>query len=319
MLSRLGLTRQRVTQLVPLLFGITVITFLLIRIIPGDPAQQILGNRYTPEAGAQLNRSLGLDAPIWRQYLAFLRSAVTGDFGYSYFYKTSVGAIVGARLGPTMALVAVAGVFTVALSVPVGVVSALRRGGVFDHVARIVSTVGFALPGFLLGIVLILVFGVKLNTAPIGGWGTGVAGHLFHLVLPAVTLAVPFSTVLIRSLRASTIAVLAADHVTTARLKGIGPVALLWRHVLRNSVISVVVVFGINLAFLLGGTVVVENVFSIPGLGSLLVSSVSTRDYPVVQAVALLFAVFVVVVNLFTDMAHAALDPRLAVSRRVST
>lgn len=319
MLQRLGLTRQRVTQLVPLLFGITVLTFLLIRIIPGDPAQQILGNRYTPESGAALNRSLGLDEPIWLQYLHFLQSAATGDLGYSYSFKASVGSVIERRLLPTFALVAVAAVFTAALSVPVGVTAALRRGGVFDQVSRVLSTVGFALPGFLLGIVLILVFGVRLNTAPIGGWGHGFADHLFHLVLPGVTLAVPFSTVLIRSLRASTIAVLQADHVTTARLKGIGPVALLWRHVLRNSIVSVVVVFGINLAFLLGGTVVVENVFSIPGLGSLLVSSVSTRDYPMVQAVALLFAVFVVVVNLLTDVAHAALDPRLTLNRRVAT
>lgn len=319
MFARLGLTRQRITGLIPLLFGITVITFLIIRLVPGDPAQQILGNRYTPQAGAELNRSLGLDAPIWQQYLDFLRSAVTGNLGYSYFYKTSVGSLVGARLVPTLALVGVAAVFTAALSVPVGVISALRRGGVFDQTARVVATIGFALPSFLLGIILILIFGVKLNTAPIGGWGTGFGDHLFHLVLPGVTLAIPFSTVLIRSLRASTITVLESDHVTTARLKGIGPVALLARHVVRNSVISVVVVFGINLAFLLGGTVVVENVFSIPGLGSLLVSSVSTRDYPVVQAVALLFAFFVVAVNLLTDVVHAALDPRLAASRRLAT
>lgn len=316
-MQRLGLTWQRLAQLVPLLIGITVVTFLLIRIVPGDPAQQILGNRYTPAQALVLNRSLGLDRSIWVQYLDFCRSALDGSFGYSYYYKTSVGSVVGARLGPTMLLLAVAGVFTVALAVPVGVVAALRRGGVFDQVTRVVFTVGFALPGFLLGILLILVFGVELNTAPIGGWGGTFPSHLFHLVLPGVTLAIPFSTVLVRSLRASTIAVLEADFVTTARLKGIGPGAVLVRHVLRNSIVSVIVVFGVNLAFLVGGTVIVENVFSLPGLGSLLVASVSTRDYPVVQAVALLFAVFVLAVNLLTEVVHAALDPRLARAGRV--
>lgn len=316
-MQRLGLSWQRLTQLVPLLIGITIVTFLLIRIVPGDPATQILGNRYTPAQAADLDHSLGLDKSIWVQYLEFCRSALNGSFGYSYYYKTSVGSVLGARIGPTMLLLAVSGLFTIALAVPVGVIAALRRGGIFDQVTRVLFTVGFALPGFLLGIILILIFGVKLNTAPIGGWGNGFASHLFHLVLPGVTLAIPFSTVLVRSLRASTITVLEADFVTTARLKGISPGAVLVRHILRNSIVSVVVVFGVNLAFLVGGTVIVENVFSLPGLGSLLVNSVSTRDYPVVQAVALLFAVFVLAVNLLTDIVHAALDPRLARAGRV--
>ena len=316
-MTRIGLSWQRIAQLVPLLIGITIVTFLLIRLVPGDPAQQILGDHYTPQQAAVLDRSLGLDKSIWGQYIAFVRSAFTGSFGYSYYYKTSVGSVVGQRVGPTMLLLAVSGTFTIVLAVPIGVLSAIRRGGLFDQITRVVFTVGYALPGFLLGILLILLFGVKLNTAPIGGWGNGFGSHLFHLVLPGITLAIPFSTVLVRSLRASTINVLEADFVTTARLKGISPAAVLVKHVLRNSIVSVIVVFGVNLAFLVGGTVIVENVFSLPGLGSLLVSSVSTRDYPVVQAVALLFAVFVVGVNLLTDVVHAALDPRLARSGRV--
>ncbi|MGI3782189.1 MAG: ABC transporter permease, partial [Janthinobacterium lividum] len=173
-------------------------------------------------------------------------------------------------------------------------------------------TVGYALPAFLVGVVLILVFGLKLGWMPIGGYGTGFADHLHHLVLPAVTLAIPFSTVLVRSLRASTIGVLDSDFITIARLKGISASTVVLRHVLRNAIAPVAVVFGINLAFLVGGTVVVENVFSIPGLGSLLVGAVSTRDYPVVQAVALVLAVFVLLVNVLTDVVHSLLDPRLA-------
>ena len=172
--------------------------------------------------------------------------------------------------------------------------------------------VGFALPGFLLGVLLILYLGVKVPVFPIQGYGSGFAGHVTHLVLPAVTLAVPFSTVLIRSLRATVIEVTSSDYVTTVRLKGVSGFTVLRRHILPNSLLPLIVVFGVNLAFLVGGTVIVENVLLIPGLGSLLVNSVSSRDFPVVQALTLVFAVFILVVNLATDWAHVSLDPRLS-------
>ncbi|PKW26594.1 ABC transporter permease [Phycicoccus duodecadis] len=310
--SSVNLRWSRVANLVPVLFGITLVSFLLLRLVPGDPAQQILGNRYTPEAAAGIRRTLGLDRPLLEQYWMFLKGAMTGSFGESYQYHRPVGELLLDRTGASLMLVGLTAVFCAALSIPLGIWAAVRRGGLVDQATRVLFTLGFALPAFLVGIVLILVFGLTLGWAPIGGYGTGVASHLGHLVLPALTLAIPFSTVLVRSLRSSTITVLEADFVTIARLKGISESRILLRHVLRNAIGPVAVVFGINLAFLVGGTVVVENVFSIPGLGSLLVGAVSTRDYPVVQAVALVLAVFVVLVNLLTDVVHGLLDPRLA-------
>ena len=313
-MGRVGLRWSRLANLVPVLFGITVVSFVLIRLVPGDPASQILGNRYTPEAAQEIRESLGLNRSILSQYVMFVRSAATGSFGDSYQYHRPVGELLAARVGPSLLLVVLTAVLCAAISIPLGLLAAVRRGGVVDQVTRVFFTVGYALPAFLVGVVLILVFGLKLDLMPIGGYGTGLGDHLYHLVLPAVTLAVPFSTVLVRSLRASTINVLGSDFVTIARLKGISGGTVMARHVLRNAIAPVAVVFGVNLAFLVGGTVVVENVFSIPGLGSLLVGAVSTRDYPVVQAVALVLAVFVLAVNVLTDVVHRVLDPRLAVA-----
>lgn len=313
-MGRVGLSWSRLANLVPVLFGITVVSFVLIRLVPGDPASQILGNRYTPEAAQQIRDSLGLNRSIASQYWIFLRSAATGSFGESYQYHRPVGELLVDRMGPSLLLVVLTALLCALISVPLGLLAAVRQGGVLDQVTRVFFTVGYALPAFLVGVVLILVFGLELDLLPIGGYGTGFADHLYHLVLPAVTLAVPFSTVLVRSLRSSTINVLGSDFVTIARLKGISGGTVMARHVLRNAIAPVAVVFGINLAFLVGGTVVVENVFSIPGLGSLLVGAVSTRDYPVVQAVALVLAVFVLAVNLLTDVVHSLLDPRLSVA-----
>jgi peptide/nickel transport system permease protein len=303
---------RRFMQLIPILFGITVVSFVLIRIVPGDPATQILGNHYTPAAAAKVNHDLGLDRSIVAQYWIYLKSIFTGDFGHSYFYNESVGQLIDARWLPTMFLVVAAGILTVAIAIPVGLMSGLHQGKLVDQGARVFFLIGYALPSFLLGVLLILAFAVKLPVFPISGFGTGFVQHVEHVFLPAVTLAVPFSTVLIRSLRSRVIENLGSDYVTTARLKGIAWSTVVRRHILPNSLLPLIVVFGVNLAFLVGGTVVIENVFSLPGLGSLLVSSVSTRDFPVVQALSLVFAVLVLLVNLVTDVVHVAFDPRLA-------
>jgi peptide/nickel transport system permease protein len=303
---------RRITQLIPILFGITVVSFVLIRIVPGDPATQILGNHYTPAAAAKINHDLGLDRSIFAQYLIYLKSIFTGDLGHSYFYNQSVGELISVRWLPTAYLVIAAGLLTVAIAIPVGLLSGLHQGRLVDQGARVFFLIGYALPSFLLGVLLILAFAVKVPIFPISGFGTGFVQHVEHVFLPAVTLAVPFSTVLIRSLRSRVIENVGSDYVTTARLKGIPWSTVVRRHILPNSILPLIVVFGVNLAFLVGGTVVIENVFSLPGLGSLLVSSVSTRDFPVVQALSLVFAVLVLLVNLVTDLVHVAFDPRLA-------
>jgi peptide/nickel transport system permease protein len=303
---------KRIVQLIPILFGITVVSFILIRLVPGDPAQQLLGDHYTPQAAAAVDHQLGLDRSLPSQYWLFLTRALHGDFGTSYFYHDAVSHQLAVSIPPTIFLIVFAGILTSAIAIPLGTLSGLRQGGVIDQAARVFFLVGFALPGFLLGVLLILYLGVKVPVFPIQGYGNGFAGHLSHLFLPAITLAIPFSTVLIRSLRATVIEVTASDYITTARLKGVSGLTVLRRHILPNSLLPLIVVFGVNLAFLVGGTVIVENVFSIPGLGSLLVGSVSSRDFPVVQALTLVFAVFILAVNLLTDLAHVSLDPRLS-------
>lgn len=311
-MTLLRMAGQRVLQLIPILFGITIVAFALLRLVPGDPAFQILGSTYTPERGAGVRESLGLDLPLWQQYWNFLRSAVTGDFGESYVNQQTVGSLIGQSIGATLFLIVMAAIFTAVLSIPLGLLSGLRRGGLFDQGTRVFLLVGYGLPSFLLGIVFLLVLGVKIPLFPISGYGDGFTDHLYHLFLPAVTMAIPFSTVLVRSLRSSVIEIASSDYVTMARLKGISRSRVATHHVLHNGLISVVTVFGVNLAFLVGGTVVVEKVFAIPGIGTLLVDSTNQRDFPTVQALTLLFAVFVVAVNLLTDVVHVALDPRLA-------
>jgi peptide/nickel transport system permease protein len=302
---------ERILQLIPVLFGITIIVFFLLRLIPGDPALQILGEHYTPKAAAEIRHSLGLDKPVWDQYVLFMKHLVRGDMGESIYYRQPAREVIFDRLPATLFLVAYAATLSLLIAVPVGVISALRRSGIFDNTARVALLITFAMPGFWLGIILILIFAVHLHIFPVDGYGDGLLGHLKHLFLPALTISLAFSTILVRTLRASTLAVLASDYVDTARIKGISRASVLRRHVFRNAVISLVVVFGINLAFLISGTVIIEVVFAIPGDGRLLVDSVSTRDYPVIQGVTLVFAVCVVLVNLTTDFVHAVLDPRV--------
>jgi peptide/nickel transport system permease protein len=179
----------------------------------------------------------------------------------------------------------------------------------------VVLIVAFAMPSFWIGLILVIVFSVKIHAFPIDGYGTNFAGHLYYLFLPAFALALPFSTVIVRALRSSVISVSATDYIDTARIKGISESRVLVRHITRNAIVTVVAIFGVNLAYLVGGTVIIENVFSLPGLGSLLVSSVSDRDYPVVQGITLVFALAIVAVSLLADVVQAALDPRISIGR----
>ena len=310
-MSRFGTLPRRLVHLVIIGFGITLVTFFLLRLIPGDPALAILGTSYTHKRAEAIDFALGLNKPIWTQYALFMGRLFRGNLGYSFFYSTSATTVIVQHMAPTIFLVFYSAALAAAISLPLGFVSGLRRGGVVDQGTRVFFTVSFAMPAFWLGIILLLVFSVHLNVFPISGFGRGFTGHLYYLFLPALTIAVGFSTVLIRSLRAATIATLQAEFVDTARMKGISQARVLRLHVFRNAVLAVVAVFGVNLAYLISGTVLVENVFSLPGLGSLLVNSVSNRDYPVVQGVTLLFAVLIVLINLLTDVTQAALDPRV--------
>ncbi|MGO8956833.1 MAG: ABC transporter permease [Streptosporangiaceae bacterium] len=310
-MSRFGTLPRRLFHTVIVLFGITLVTFFLLRLIPGDPALAILGSSYTHTRAVAIDDFLGLNKPIWTQYAQYMDRLFHGNLGFSFFYNESATTVISQHVAPTVFLVAYSAVLAAVISLPIGFISGLRRSGLIDQTARVFFTLSFAMPGFWLGIILLLIFSVHLAIFPLSGFGTGIAGHLYYLFLPALTIALGFSTVLVRSLRAATIATLQAEFIDTARMKGIKWSRVLWRHVFRNAVLAVVAVYGVNLAYLISGTVLVENVFSLPGLGSLLVSSVSDRDYPIVQGVTLLFAVLIVAINLLTDVVQAALDPRV--------
>ncbi len=310
-MSRFGNLPRRLVHLVVLLFGITLVTFFLLRLIPGDPALAILGSSYTHARATAIDISLGLNKPIWTQYGLFMDRLFHGSLGYSFFYNSPATTVILQHVPPTLFLVVYSAVLAAVISLPLGFISGLRRGGIVDQSTRVFFTISFAMPAFWLGIILLLVFSVHIQAFPISGFGSGFIGHLYYLFLPALTIALGFSTVLVRSLRASTIATMQAEFVDTARMKGISRARVLRRHVFRNAVLAVVAVYGVNLAYLISGTVLVENVFSLPGLGQLLVNSVSDRDYPVVQGVALLFAVLIVAINLLTDITQASLDPRV--------
>ena len=310
-MSRFGSLPRRLVHLVIVLFGITLVTFFLLRLIPGDPALAILGSSYTHTRAVAIDNFLGLNKPIWTQYGLFMGRLFHGNLGFSFFYNEPATTVIGQHIAPTLFLVVYSAVLAALISFPIGFVAGLHRGGVLDQSSRIFFTLSFAMPAFWLGIILILLFSVHVHAFPISGFGSGFIGHLYYLFLPALTIALGFSTVLVRSLRSATIATLQAEFVDTARMKGIRWPRVLWRHVFRNAILAVVAVYGVNLAYLISGTVLVENVFSLPGLGTLLVSSVSDRDYPVVQGVTLLFAVIIVAINLLTDIVQAALDPRV--------
>jgi len=306
-----GYVRSRLLQAAFVLLSMTVIIFLMIRLIPGDPAIVMLGTRATPEALARMRENLHLDRSLPEQYLRFVANLLRGGLGDLLLYREPVGMLVLERLPPTFWLVAYSGVLTVLLSVPPAIITALRPSSWVDLLLRGVQALAFAMPSFWLAIMLLQVVSLKLRWLPGSGWGEGAAGHLRHLLLPSLTIALAMATLISRSLRASILEHLHADHVRTARAKGLGERSVVLRHVLRLALIPAVTIFGLQIGFLIGGTVVIETVFAIPGLGQLLVSAIAARDYPVVQGVTLLLTLAVVLINLATDLVAVALDPRI--------
>jgi peptide/nickel transport system permease protein len=305
---------KRLVSLVPVLLGISLIVFMLIRLIPGDPATTLLGSHATPQAIQEIRSQLGLNEPVWRQYLSFLGNLLHGNLGYSYVYDSSVTDLVGASLPATVWLLVSATVFTILIAVPLAVLAAARRNGVTDNIIRAVPVIGLGLPSFWLGIMLILVFGLQLGWFPVAGYGETLGEHVRGMVLPGLTIALTLSPILIRSLRASMIEVLSSDYIVTARSKGLTSSRVLVGHGLRNAAVSSIAVLGVNIAYLTGSTLVVERVFSLPGIGQQMINSILGRDFPTVQGITMVFAIMVVFVNLVTDLTHAALDPRVSLA-----
>lgn len=314
-MGRMTFVFRRLLLLIPTVLGVTIIAFFMIHLIPGDPARTILGIHATPQKIAILHAQWGLNRPIAAQYWLFMDRLLHGNLGISLFYGVQVSTLVLQRLPATIWLICYAAVIAVVISVPLAMIAATRKDGVRDHVVRAVPLIGLGMPAFWLALILQTVLAVKLGLFPVTGYGSGFFGHLQAMFLPSLVVAVALCPVVIRSLRASMLNVLGADFITTARAKGVPGRRLFTRHVLRNAVIPAVTVLGINIGFLIGGTLIVEQVFAIPGIGSLMIQSIFQRDFPVVQAVALVFGIMVVLVNLATDVAYASLDPRVSFDR----
>jgi peptide/nickel transport system permease protein len=314
-MGRAGFVVQRLLLLIPVAVGVTIIVFFMVHLIPGDPAATILGIHATPKAVALLHQQWGLNRPLASQYWLFLDRLLHGNLGQSIFYGGSVTSLILSHLSPTLWLLAYATVLTVLISVPLAVLAATRRDGIRDHAVRAVPLVGLGMPPFWLGFLLIYAFAISLRIFPVSGYGSGFTGHLHSMFLPSLTVALALTPVVIRSLRASMLNVLGAEYIVTARSKGVPPHRLYQRHVLRNAVIPAVTVLAINIGFLVGATVIIEQIFAIPGIGQLMINSIFQRDFPVVQGVTLVFAIMVVLVNLLADLSYAALDPRVRFDR----
>ncbi len=302
---------RRFVQSIPVLIAVTLIAFSIIHLVPGDPARLMLGTRATDESVAILRERLGLDQPLPRQYIDFVTNAAHLEFGESLFLRTPIGPLIAVRGRNTVSLLVYSVVVSLLIAVPLAIVAAVRKNRPMDHLVRLFTTLTFAMPAFWTALLLVLLFSLRLRLFPTSGLGQGVTKYIVSLTLPAVTIGFYLAPVLLRSLRASLVETLSAEFVEAARARGLGERRVVFKHVLRNSMIAMVTVLGVNVGFLISGAVVIENVFAIPGLGSLMVSSLIARDYPVIIALTLTFGVAVVFVNLLVDLSYAIFDPRI--------
>jgi peptide/nickel transport system permease protein len=308
MLNYIG---RRLLMMIPVAFGITLAVFLLVRLIPGDPARAILGVHATAPLLAAVRAHLGLNESIVTQYLLYLKHLVQGDFGISYYYGQPVAQLVAARAVPTLLLLLYSTIISLLIAVPAGLLAATRQDRAADHLVRVIATAGVGLPSYWTGFILILLFSVTLKIFPIAGYGNSWGERLFNLFLPALTCALNVAPLVMRALRSSLSEALGAGFIDTARAKGLPGRAVLLGHALRVAILPALNVLGLNIGFLVGNTVIVENVFAVPGLGQLMISSISTRDYPTIQMVTLIFGVIVVLIYLATDLGQILLDPRV--------
>jgi len=307
---------RRVALAVVVLFGLLVATFFIIHLVPGDPVRIVLAGRATPEAIARVRHELGLDRPLWTQFTLYVSHTLRGHFGTSFTLESPVAQIVGQRLGPSAALIGYGMLLSIVIGVPLAIVAALRPNSWLDKSVRLGTTLTFALPGFWLGLMLALIFGLKLGWFPVAGYSGGIGGILRTLTLPSLALGLALSGVVVRTLRSSLLEVLQSEYIEAARSRGLSELRVVGKHALRNSAMNTLTILSVNIGFLIGGTVVLEQVFQIPGLGSLLVDAVEKRDYQLVQALALLAGAAVVVASLAADIVQALLDPRVRLAGR---
>ena len=301
---------RRLAQIIPTLMLAVVLVFFLGHLLPGDPAIALLGERATNEAVERTRKAMGVDRPLIEQFIAYLRGLVAGDLGRSMILRVPVAELIWQRLPVTAMLTVMSAVLAALIAVPFALIAALKRGSALDMFIRGAFQVGVSMPVFYIGLVLLIVLAAGLGWFPVGGFGDNLVDDLYHLALPALTLAMSLSAILMRNLRASLIEVLGAEYVTFATAKGLPRKLVVLRHVLRNAAISTVTLFGLHIGTLIGGAVITETVFAIPGIGRLMVDAIFSRDYQIVQGLTLVIALLVSLVFLVVDIVLSMLDPR---------
>ena len=306
---------KRILMTIPVMLVVALFVFLMLRLSPGDPAAVIAGDFATAEDVAKIREKLGLSEPIFIQFTKWIGALLQGDLGTSIFSNKPVTELIAQRIEPTVLLALTTIVFSVLVAVPLGTVAAFRAGSWIDRMVMLFSVAGFSVPVFVLGYILIYVFSLNLGLLPVQGYRSpfehGLGPFLLHITLPTVTLSVIFIALIARMTRASVIEVLEEDYIRTARAKGQSEFKVLMRHALRNAAVPIVTVIGIGIALLIGGVVVTESVYNIPGLGRLVLDAVLARDYPIIQGLILFFSFIYILLNLLIDLTYTVLDPRI--------
>ncbi|WP_254711355.1 ABC transporter permease [Pantoea cypripedii] len=312
MLTELSYILKRILLIIPTLLVILVVTFTIVRLLPGDPASAMIGDRATDTDVNRINQQLGLDQSLPVQFAGFVRQVASGNLGNSYAMHAPVTAVIAERLPVTLLLTGMAALFSLLMAIPLAFISALKRNSATDITIRGASQVTLSMPSFYIGLVLLTVFAAQLHWFPVGGYGDTWGQRIYHLFLPAMTLAVSITSVLIGSLRNSIIAVLDAEYITFARAKGLSNRVVLLRHVLRNSLIPMLSLFALNIGTTIGSAVITETVFAVPGIARLMVDSIFSRDYPMIQGLVIVLSVLVSLIFLITDIVQVMIDPRRA-------
>jgi len=305
---------RRLLSMLPVMAVVALFVFLLLHLAPGDPAAIIAGDNATPANIAAIRNALGLDEPLWKQFLVWTAKLARGDLGESMFWNESVTTLVGQRAEPTISLATTTIIFAVTVAITLGVVAAARAGTLVDRFVMGFAVMGFSVPVFVVGYMLIFLFAIQLKWLPVQGYtpiAEGLLPWLRNLTLPSIALGMAYVALIARITRATMLDVLAEDYMRTARAKGVAPRPMLLKHALKNAAVPIVTVIGIGVALLIGGVVITETVFNIPGVGRLVVDAIARRDYPIIQGVIIIFSGIYVLVNLLVDLSYTLLDPRI--------
>ncbi len=311
-----GYLIRRVALAFVVLFGLLIATFFIIHLVPGDPVAIVLGGRATPQAIEYTRHQLDLDRPLLDQFWLYISHTAQGHFGQSFSLNAPVSEVLKERVGASVTLIVYGMFLSLLIGVPLAIIAALRPNGFLDNTIRLTTTFTFAMPAFWLGLMLALLLGLELGAFPVSGYSGGVSGSLRTLTLPALTLGLALATVVVRTLRSSLLEVLQSEYIDAARSRGLSEFRVVGKHAMRNSVTSTLTILSVNVGFLIGGTLVLEQVFQIPGLGSLLLEAVEKRDYQLVTALVLLAGAAVVFASLLADVVIAFIDPRVRLAKR---